>query len=171
MLVEGRAEHRRDGQDDMSIDHPLVEDLADLAHPVVYVDFGTTQAQRRFAAHRHQMLALSTLLAAVVDVPHLVRVPTAKHLIHQAIVVGGLIARVSLFELIPVIGKELFEDTPVPSGWCHRQGAPSWGDRIVVMKRFYHGLPASSTPHRSSSGQPSHHSFVLESWGLPGIGK
>ena len=27
VLVEGRAEHRRDRQDDVPIDHPLVEDL------------------------------------------------------------------------------------------------------------------------------------------------
>jgi len=31
VLVESRAEHRRDRQDDMPIDHPFVEDLADLA--------------------------------------------------------------------------------------------------------------------------------------------
>src|SRR6266516_2473947 len=31
VLVESRAEHRRDRQDDMPIDHPLVEDLAHLA--------------------------------------------------------------------------------------------------------------------------------------------
>ena len=40
VLVESRAEHRRDRQDDMPIDHPLVEDLAHLADPVVHGDFG-----------------------------------------------------------------------------------------------------------------------------------
>src|SRR4029453_325840 len=40
VLVESRAEHRRARQDDMPIDHPLVEDLAHLADPVVHGDFG-----------------------------------------------------------------------------------------------------------------------------------
>ena len=40
VLVESRAEHRRDRQDDMPIDHPLVEDLAHLADPVIDGDFG-----------------------------------------------------------------------------------------------------------------------------------
>src|SRR5712671_8190627 len=39
VLVEGRAEHRRDRQDDVPIDDPLMEDLADLADPVVDVHF------------------------------------------------------------------------------------------------------------------------------------
>src|SRR5712692_9153249 len=32
VVVEGRAEHGRDRQDDVAIDHPLVEYLAHLAH-------------------------------------------------------------------------------------------------------------------------------------------
>ena len=60
VLVERRAEHGRHGQDEMSIDQTLVKRLADLTDPVVDVDFGTSQAQRRFTTHRHQMLALST---------------------------------------------------------------------------------------------------------------
>ena len=41
VLVEGRAEHRRDRQDDVPVDHALMEDLAHLADPVIDVDFGT----------------------------------------------------------------------------------------------------------------------------------
>ena len=40
VLVKGRAEHRRDRQDDMPIDAPRMEGLAHLAHPVVDMDFG-----------------------------------------------------------------------------------------------------------------------------------
>ena len=68
VLVEGRAEHRWYRQDDMPINHPLVEDSAHLADPVVDGDFGTPQAQGRFTAHRHQMLTLATLQAAVFEV-------------------------------------------------------------------------------------------------------
>ena len=40
VLVKGRAEHRRDRQDDMSIDDARMKGLAYLAHPVVDMDFG-----------------------------------------------------------------------------------------------------------------------------------
>src|SRR2546426_8947400 len=88
VVVEGRAEHGRHRQDDVPIDHPRVEHRAHLAHPVVHVDFGTPQAQRRCAAHRHPMGALATLQAAVFDIAHLLRVATRQHLGHQAIVVS-----------------------------------------------------------------------------------
>src|SRR5216683_3662513 len=68
VVVEGRAEHRRDRQDDVPIDHSLVEHRAHLADPVIYVDFGAPQAQRGFTAHRHPMGALATLQATVFDV-------------------------------------------------------------------------------------------------------
>ena len=42
VLVKGRAEHRRDRQDNVPIDHALVEDLAHLTDPVVHGDFGTS---------------------------------------------------------------------------------------------------------------------------------
>jgi hypothetical protein len=38
VLVESRMAHRRDRQDDVAIDNPLVEDLAHLADPVVDSD-------------------------------------------------------------------------------------------------------------------------------------
>jgi hypothetical protein len=66
-VLEGRAQHGRDRQDEVAIDHPLGEPLADLAHPVVNIDFGTAQAQRRFTAHRDEMFALATVETAVCD--------------------------------------------------------------------------------------------------------
>ena len=44
IVVEGCTKHGRHRQDDVPIDHPLMEDLPHLAHPVVDVDFGTPQA-------------------------------------------------------------------------------------------------------------------------------
>jgi hypothetical protein len=41
ILVESRAEHRGDRQDDMPIDDPLMQDLAHLTHPVVDIHLGT----------------------------------------------------------------------------------------------------------------------------------
>ena len=41
VVVEGRAEHRWNRQDDVPVDHALMENLAHLADPVIDVDFGT----------------------------------------------------------------------------------------------------------------------------------
>src|SRR5438876_1258175 len=171
VLVKDRAKHRRDREDDVPIDHTLVQDLAHLAHPGVHGDFGTPQAQRRFAAHCHPMGALATLQAAVLDIAHLVRVATRQHLGHEAIVVGGLIPRMGALKRVPALGKDLLEDTPVPRGLWHHRGAPSWGDELLTVQRLYHASSASSTPHRPVLGQPSLASFILESRGLPGSGK
>src|SRR5215813_11491490 len=100
------------------------------------------------------MLPLATLLAAVFDITHLVGVATREHLGYQAIVVRGLIPRVGVLKRLPVIDKDLLEDTPVPRGFGHHRVAPSWGDRIVTVKRLYHGLATSSTPHQPVHGQP-----------------
>ena len=164
ILVERRAEHGRHGQDDMAVDHPLVESLADLTHPIVHVNFGTPQAQRRLTTHRHQMLALSTLLAAVFDIAHVVGVAAVMHLFHEAVIVRRVIARAELFKPLPVIGKELFEDTPVPGGLCHHRVTLSWSDEIVWVKRFYHDCPASSTPRRLSP-KPLHPTHLSLSHG------
>src|ERR1700704_7000379 len=44
VLGEGRAEHGRNRQDDVPIDHPLMEGLTHLGDPVIDVDFGAPQA-------------------------------------------------------------------------------------------------------------------------------
>src|SRR5439155_21427956 len=41
VVVKGRAEHGRHRQDDVPVDHALMEDLAHLADPVIDGDFGT----------------------------------------------------------------------------------------------------------------------------------
>src|SRR2546426_3211319 len=117
------------------------------------------------------MGALATLQAAGLDIAHLVRVATRQHLGHEAIVVGGLIPRVGALKRVPVLGKDLLEDTPVPRGLWHHRGAPSWGDALLTVQRLSHASSASSTPHRPVLGQPSLASFILESRGLPGSGK
>src|SRR5713101_620006 len=89
---------------------------------------------------------------AVAAHAHLVRVATRQHLGHQAIVVGGLIPRMGALKRVPVIGKDLLEDTPVPRGLCHHRVAPSWGDDLLTVKRLYHASSASSTLHRPILG-------------------
>src|SRR5262245_54964740 len=94
------------------------------------------------------MLPLATVRTAVLAIPRLLRVATRQHFGHQAIIVGGLVARMGVLKRAPVIGKDLLEDIPVPRGLGHHGVAPSEGDTIVAVKRLYHGSPASSTPHR-----------------------
>ena len=154
ILVKGRAKHRRDREDDMPIDHPRMEDPAHLADPVIDVDLGAAQAQGRFTTHRHQMLALATLQAAVFDIAHLLWVATRQHLGHEAFVVGRPVTRMGVGKRVPVIGKDLLEDVPVQRGCCKHQGAPSWGGKIVVVQRLYHTSPAQSTPSAVFTGHP-----------------
>ena len=98
----------------MPIDDPLVEDLTHLTDPVVDMDFGAPQAQRRLATHCHQVLPLAAVQTAVLDVPDLFRITTRQHLRHQPVVIGGLIARMGVLKRLPMIGKDLLKDTPVP---------------------------------------------------------
>src|SRR5712691_4427991 len=154
VVVKGRTEHRRHRQDNVPIDHPLVKDPAHLADPVVHGDFGAPQAQRRLTAHRHQVLALATVQAAVRDIAYFFRVAARQHLGHQAIVVCRLVVRMGLLKRLPVVSKDLLEDIPVPRGGCHHRIAPSGGDQIVAMERLYHAAAASSTPHPASLRYP-----------------
>jgi hypothetical protein len=79
--------------------------------------------------------------------------------------------RMGALKLVPVIGKDPLEDTPVPRGLSQLRVAPSWGDDRFAVKRFSHASSASSTPHRPVPKQLSPFSFILESWGVPGPGK
>src|SRR5215471_18062506 len=96
----------------MAIDHALMEHLADLAHPVVDIDFGTAQAQRRFTTHRDEMFTLATVETAVCNRAYLLGIPTPEHLVDEAIIVACVVARVDGFEPVPVLGKDLFKDVP-----------------------------------------------------------
>src|SRR5262245_39078846 len=117
----------------MPIDHPLVEDPAHLADPVVDGDFGTPQAQGGFTAHRYHVRALATLQAAVFEGPHFLWVAAIPHLRHQVIVVSRLVARMSALKRLPWIGNDSLKDTPVPCGYCQHLRPPSEGLRIVTV--------------------------------------
>jgi hypothetical protein len=90
---------------DVAIDDTVMQHLAD---PGVDVDFGTAQAQRRFAAHRHAMCALPTPQTAVLDIAHRVGIPTPEHLVHEPVIVASIIARIDALKPDPVLGKDLF---------------------------------------------------------------
>src|SRR5882672_55409 len=92
------------------------------------------------------MGALATPQAAVFNIAHLLRVATRQHLAHQALVVGRLVAGMGVGKRVPVLGKDLLEDTPVPRGVGYHRVPPSGGDDLLMMKRLYHASAASSTP-------------------------
>src|SRR5215470_9266997 len=105
------------------------------------------------------MLALSTVQAAVFDVPHLVRVATRQHLGHQVIIVSRLVARMGVLKRLPMIGKDLLKDTPVPGGCCQHPRPPSEGgwncNGAVVVPRLLRAVHSSSpmaiTAYRSNT--------------------
>src|SRR5215813_5331964 len=115
------------------------------------------------------MLALSTVQAAVFDVPHLFRVAARQHLGHQVVVVGRLVARMGALKRLPMVSKDLLEDIPVPRGGCYHRIAPSWGDQLVAVPRLYHASAASSTPHRPVYAHP--HPLLSSETGATEIGK
>ena len=73
-----------------------------------------------------------------IEVSHLLGIATLEHLGSQTVVIGGLIARMGVFKRVPVIGKDLLEDAPVPRGFGHHRVAPSWGVGQVAVQPFYH---------------------------------
>jgi hypothetical protein len=130
----------------MAIDHPLMQYLTDLSDPIVDIDFGASSAQRRPTTHGDAMGALSTVQTAILDIAHLVGIAAREHLAHKPIVVAGIVARIDVFEPLPVLDKDLLEDVPVLRGRCKHQGAPSWGRGIFAMQLLYHVSPTQSTP-------------------------
>src|SRR5207247_689961 len=111
-------------------------------------------AQRRFAAHRHAMGALPAIQTPVFNRAHLCRVSAGKQLVDEAIIVARIIARIDAFEPVPMLGKDLLEDVPVPRGCYKHQGAPSWGVEMMVVQRLYHTSPAQATPSAVCMGHP-----------------
>src|SRR5712691_9952595 len=92
------------------------------------------------------MLALAAVQTAILDVPHLCRIATREHLRHQTVVIGCLIAWMGVLKRLPVIGKDLLKDTPVPGGCCQHPSPPSEGVGIVTVPWLYHVSSALSTP-------------------------
>ena len=60
------------------------------------------------------MGALTAVQAAVFDIAHLCRVATRQPLGYEAIVGRRLIPRLGVLKRLPVIGKDLLQDAPVP---------------------------------------------------------
>src|SRR5215471_4079068 len=107
----------------MTVDDALMEHPAHLADPVVDVDFGAAQAQRRLTTHSDLMGALPTMQTPIRDIPHPLRIAADEHLVHKAVIVARLVTRIDAFEPVPVLDKDLLEDVPGRQGFCSHRAA------------------------------------------------
>src|SRR6516162_4960000 len=94
------------------------------------------------------MLALAAVQTAILDIPDLFRIATREHLRDQTIVIRSLIARMGILKRLPMLGKDLLKDTPVPGGCCKHPRPPSEGawdcDGAVVVPRLLRTVHSSS---------------------------
>src|SRR4030095_3406924 len=118
MLIKWCSQDIRHGEDNMPIDDPVMEHLTNLSDPMVDIDLGTSQAQRRLTAHGNAMFPLTTLATEGFDRAYLVRIPTPEHLVDKVIVVGRIVARTERFKPLPMLGKDLFKNVPTRSDFC-----------------------------------------------------
>jgi hypothetical protein len=151
VVREGRAKHRRDRQDDVALDHPLVAHRAHLPAPVVDVDCGAPHTPRRLTTHGDTRGALPTLQTARRARAHRVGIPASEHLGHEASIRGRMVARMGTLKRLPVLRQDLLEDTPGPRGWGRHRVAPRAGVGKVAVPWFSHAASASSTLHRPVS--------------------
>jgi len=111
------------------------------------------------------------MLTAILDIAHLIRIAAREHLVHKPIVVAGIVARMDVFEPLPVLDKDLFEDVPVLRRLCNHQIALREGVGLLGIKRFYHVSLSESTPSSVCTATPSPTSLALEIRGRQGSRK
>src|SRR5712691_11611972 len=63
---------------------------------------------------------------------------------------------------LPVVGKDLLQDTPVPCGYCQHPRPPSQRVGIVAVPWLYHGTSALSTLPQCVRGLLHHRSNCLQ---------
>src|SRR5712691_10075872 len=159
MLIKWCSQDIRHGEDNMPIDDPVMEHLTNLRDPIVDIDLGTSQTQRRLTAHGNAMFPLTTIETAVLDIAYLVRIPTPEHFVDKVIVVGRIVARTERFKPLPMLGKDLFKNVPTGNGFCIHRSAPIRGVLWCYRGTLYHVQAAKATP--SSGPLPNLVSFCL----------
>jgi len=88
----------------------------------------------------------------------------------DTLIIAGIVARVDVFEALPMLDKDLFEDIGGLARLCQHQSAPSEGLGLEGMERFYHASRSESTPHRFAPCLLTP-SLALETQGVQGGSK
>src|SRR5215831_6847138 len=159
MLIKWCSQDIRHSEDNMPIDDPVMEHLPNLSNPIIDIDLGTSQTQRRLTAHGNTMFSLTTMKTTVFDIAYLVRIPAPEHFVDKVIVVGRIVARTERFKPLPMLGKDLFKHVPTGNGFCIHRAAPIWGVWWCYRGTLYHVQAAKATP--SSGPLPDFISFCL----------
>src|SRR5215470_8761949 len=141
LLIKGLPEYLRHGQDDVAIDNAFMQHPTDLTDPVVDVDFGAAQAERRLTTHRDLMGALPTMQTPILDIPYPLRLAACEHLVHKAVIVARIVTWIDVLEPVPVLSKDLFEDVPGRQGFCSHQAASLRG--VELCGRTFLSHPAN----------------------------
>src|SRR5262250_1346233 len=123
-----------------------MQHLTDLTDPVVDVDFGAAQAQRRLTTQRDPMGALPAMQTPILDIPHPLRIAACEHLVHKAVIVARIVTRIDAFEPVPVLSKDLFEEIQGRQSCCSHQAASLQRVGWWVRGLFYHIPSLTSTP-------------------------
>src|SRR6266446_33475 len=116
------------------------------------------------------MRALTTFETSVLEIAHLVGITTVEHLVDESLIVGRVVAGTELFEALPVIDKDLFEDVPVPRRFDNHQIAPSEGGDVGDAAFLPHLTPCVH-PSAVFTEVASPTSLALELRGLQETGK
>src|SRR5215510_11931439 len=107
------------------------------------------------------MGALATMQTAVCTIAYFLRIPTPEHLVHEAIIVGCIVARIDVLKPVPVLDKDLLEDVPVLRGCYNHAGAQRWGRVRCSLWLWCPTSPTQSTPSSAFPEARSHTSLTL----------
>jgi hypothetical protein len=168
VVIKCGPSQRGPGQDTRAIEEALLEPRAALTDPVIHLDVGAAQAQRRLAAHRDAMGALATMQTAGCERAPVLRVPTGQPLGHQASIGGRLVAWRGVYDPLPVLGTALFEDVPGRRSCCSHYAAALRNVEWWVIALFYHIPPTTSTPSPAFTGADSPTPLTFKLRGLHG---
>lgn len=106
--VEVAPEEIRHGEDFMSVRDLQEEPSADEIRPAVRIHLGARQAEAGLAGEGDSA-GFSARAAAILDKSHFLGITAIEHLLDDLIVLVTIIGWIGLFELGPVIPKDLLE--------------------------------------------------------------
>src|SRR5262249_44597621 len=83
LLIKRCPQELWHGEDDLPGNDTRMQHPADLADPVVDVDFGAAQAQCGLTTHGDALRPLATMQTPIGDISYLLRMPAPEHLVYK----------------------------------------------------------------------------------------